>query len=285
MAKPFREALASGKFLVTASVDPPKGADLESVRQVVLGLKDRVDAVGVSDNHNGIMCMSPWAVCKMAQDEGVESIMHLACRDRNRVALQSDLLAAASMGITNILCVSGDHMKFGDHVDAKSVHDIDSVHLLAGARGLREGNDMAGNPLIGPVDFCLGAVANPGADPLEPQLIKVGKKIKAGAEFLITHPVFSVDQLKRFMDHLGGSEVKVLAGIRLLFPEEIEKYRDGSYPGLFIPEPVLEEIEGADMGQCINMAGALLGDIKSANLCAGAYIFAPQHEGAILDLL
>jgi 5,10-methylenetetrahydrofolate reductase len=285
MAKPFREALISGKFLVTASVDPPKGADLQSVREVISGLKGRVDAVGVSDNHNGVMCMSPWAVCKIAQEADVESIMHLTCRDRNRLALQSDLLAAASMGISNILCVSGDHMKFGDHVDARPVHDIDSVHLLAGARGLIEGNDMAGNPLIGPVDFCLGAVANPGADPLEPQLIKVDKKIRAGAEFLITHPVFDLEQLKRFMDHTGKREVKVLAGIRLLFPQEIEKYRDGSYPGLFIPESVLSEMEGADMGRCIDMAGAILKEIKSANLCAGVYIFAPQHEGAILDLL
>jgi len=143
MSRSFKEALASGEFVVASSVDPPKGTDLEGLIQLVQRLKDVVDAVGISDNHNAIMCMSPWAVCRVALDQGVEPIMHMACRDRNRLALQSDLLAAASLGIKNILCVSGDHVKFGDHGDAKPVHDIDSVHLLEAAKALAEGKDMA----------------------------------------------------------------------------------------------------------------------------------------------
>ncbi len=285
MARSFKEALASGEFVVASSVDPPKGTDLEGLIQLVQRLKDVVDAVGISDNHNAVMCMSPWAVCRVALDQGVEPIMHMACRDRNRLALQSDLLAAASLGIKNILCVSGDHVKFGDHGDAKPVHDIDSVHLLEAARALAEGKDMAGNPLNGSPEFLLGATANPEADPIGPQMIKVEKKIRAGASFLVTHPVFNMENLKRLTEHARESKVKVLAGVRLLVPEEVPKYRDGSYPGLFVPEALLEETEGADIEKCTEVAGSSVKAIKASNMCDGVYITAPGHEDKIPDIL
>ncbi|MDY6952457.1 MAG: methylenetetrahydrofolate reductase [Thermodesulfobacteriota bacterium] len=285
MATSLEEALASGKFLATASVDPPKGTALEGLGQLLERLKGVVDGLGVSDNHQGIMCMSPWAVCKLALEAGLEPIMHMTCRDRNRLALQSDLLAAASMGIRNILCVSGDHVRFGDHVDAKPVHDIDSVHLLTAAKGLAEGKDMAGNALGAAPGFLLGGVANPEADPLEPQLMKVDKKIRAGASFLITHPVFNMENLKRFMGQVRKSPVKVLVGIRLLDPEEIGKYRNGGYPGLFVPEKVLEEIQGAGIEKCAEMAVAAVKEIKGANLCDGVHVVAPGHEERIPEIL
>ena len=285
MARSFKEALESGEFVVASSVDPPKGTDLEGLIQLVQRLKDVVDAVGISDNHNAIMCMSPWAVCRVALDQGVEPIMHMACRDRNRLALQSDLLAAASLGIKNILCVSGDHVKFGDHGDAKPVHDIDSVHLLEAAKALAEGKDMAGNPLNGSPDFFLGATANPEADPIGPQMIKVDKKIRAGASFMVTHPVFNMENLKRLTEHARESKVKVLAGVRLLVPEEVSKYRDGSYPGLFVPEALLEETEGADIEKCTEVAGSSVKAIKASNMCDGLYITAPGHEDKIPDIL
>jgi len=285
MATSFEEALTSGKFLATTSVDPPKGADLEGLGQLLQKLKGVVHGLGVSDNHQGIMCMSPWAVCKLALEEGVEPIMHMTCRDRNRLALQSDLLAAASLGIKNFLCVSGDHVRFGDHINAKPVHDIDSVHLLTAAKGLVEGKDMADNALEAAPTLFLGAVANPEADPLEPQLMKVDKKIRAGASFLITHPVFSMEKLKKFMEQLKKSPVKVLVGIRLLDPEEIATYRNGGYPGLFVPEKVLEEIQGAGIGKCTEMAAAAVQEIKGANLCDGVHVVAPGHEERIPEIL
>ena len=285
MAKSLEEALASGKFLATASVDPPKGTDLEGLGQLFKELKGLVDGLGVSDNHQGIMCMSPWAVCKLALEEGLEPIMHMTCRDRNRLALQSDLLAAASLGIRNVLCVSGDHVRFGDHVNAKPVHDIDSVHLLDAAKGLAGGKDMAGNTLEAAPEFFLGGVANPEADPLEPQLMKVDKKIKAGASFLVTHPVFNMENLKRFMEHVRQSHVKVLVGVRLLDPQEVPKYKDGAYPGLFVPEKLLEETEGADIEKCTEMAVAVVKEIKGANLCDGVHIVAPGHEEKIPEIL
>ncbi|MDY6988088.1 MAG: methylenetetrahydrofolate reductase [Thermodesulfobacteriota bacterium] len=285
MATSLAEALASGKFLATASVDPPKGTDLAGLGQLLQKLKGVVDGLGVSDNHQGIMCMSPWAVCKLALEEGLEPIMHMTCRDRNRLALQSDLLAAASLGIRNVLCVSGDHVRFGDHVNAKPVHDIDSVHLLEAAKGLAKGKDMAGNTLEAAVEFFLGGVANPEADPLEPQLIKVDKKIKAGASFLVTHPVFNMENLKRFMEHVRQSQVKILVGVRLLDPQEVPKYRDGGYPGLFVPEKLLEKTEGADIDKCTEMAAAAVKEIKGANLCDGVHIVAPGHEEKIPEIL
>ena len=285
MGKSFEEGLATGHFLTVASVDPPKGTDLQSLGQLIQKLKAAVDAFGVSDNHGAVMCMSPWGACRMILEQGAEPIMHLTCRDRNRLALQSDLLAVASAGIKNILCVSGDHVKFGDHKDAKPVHDIDSVHLLQAAKSLEKGNDMAGNPLNGSPAFCLGATANPGADPIEPQLIKVDKKIEAGASFLVTHPVFGIEDLKRFTAHVKEHDVKVIAGVRLLVPEQVQQYRDGSYPGLFVPEALLERTEGADLEKCIEVAGNTAKEIKSSNLCDGLYITAPGHEDRIPDIL
>jgi 5,10-methylenetetrahydrofolate reductase len=176
-------------------------------------------------------------------------------------------------------------MKFGDHADARPVHDIDSVHLLQAAKSLEEGNDMAGNPLNGSPAFCLGATANPGADPLEPQLIKVDKKIKSGASFLVTHPVFNIEDLKRFMEHVKETGVRVLAGVRLLVPEEVQQYRDGSYPGLFVPDALLEQVEGADIEKCVEIAGNAVKEIKGADLCDGVYVTAPGHEDRIPDIL
>jgi 5,10-methylenetetrahydrofolate reductase len=285
MAKSFEEGLASGHFLTAASIDPPKGTDLEGLGQLIQKLKDVVDAFGVSDNHGATMCMSPWAACRIILEQDTEPIMHLTCRDRNRLALQSDLLAVASAGIKNILCVSGDHVKFGDHADAKPVHDIDSVHLLQAAKGLEQGNDMAGNPLNGSPTFCLGATANPGADPLEPQLIKVDKKIEAGASFLVTHPVFNIEHLKRLTAHVKEKNTKVLAGVRLLVPEEVQQYRDGGYPGLFVPDALLDQMEGADLEKCIEIAGNTAKEIKGSNLCDGLYVTAPGHENRIPDIL
>jgi 5,10-methylenetetrahydrofolate reductase len=285
MEKTFKELLASGEFLAVASIDPPKGVDLGNLGNLVDRLKPQVEVLGLSDNHNGVMSMSPWGACKEALDRGMETLMHMACRDRNRLALQSDLLAAASLGITNILCVTGDHVKFGDHIHAKGVFDIDSVHLISAARALEDGEDMAGNRLESVPSFFLGAVANPEAEPIEPQLMKVDKKIKAGASFLITHPVFSVETLKRLVDHVRERDVGVLAGVRLLDPEEVPKYRDGDCPGLFVPESLLDRLDGASGEEAIKAAAEMVQQIKNANLCNGVHIAAPGHEDKIPDIL
>nr|HID59510.1 5,10-methylenetetrahydrofolate reductase [Desulfobacterales bacterium] len=285
MGKTFKEALASGKFVITANISSPKGVNVDSLINQVKFLKDLTDGLVVPDNLLATMTMSACAASRLVIENGVDPIMSLNCRDRNRIALASDLLGASLMDIKNILCVSGDHTKFGDHIDAKPVYDIDSVQLLGMARGLEKGRDISHNELNGYPQFCLGAVANPEADPLGPQLNKFDKKVQAGAEFFLTLPVFNIDNLKRFMEHARKSEVKILASIRVLVPEEVHKYADGSYPGLFVPEDVLEEIKDASIDKGIEVAGRLIRDIKDRNICDGINLMASGYEERIPDIL
>lgn len=285
MKKSFKEVLTSEKFLVTAEVVPPKGIDTGALAAVVKDLKDVVDALGVGDNPRGVMSMSPWAVCRLISENGGEAVMHLTCRDRNRLALQSDLLAAAFLGIRNVLCVTGDHVRFGDHIDAMPVYDLDSVQLLEVVRSLTGGRDMNGLELAGAPEFCVGAVANPESDPLPPQLFKFKKKLAAGIDFVLTHPVFNPDNLTPFVNEAREKGVKVIAGVCLLVAEEFTGYKDGRHPGLFVPDEVLSEIEGAGIEKGVEMASQLIKTIKEKKLCDGVHISAPGHEEKIIDII
>lgn len=285
MTRSLKEALDSGKFLVTAEVGPPKGTDVGIVMSAIKDVKDVVDAVGVADNPGAVMAMSPWALCWVIAESGGEPIMHITCRDRNRMALQSELLGAAFLKIRNVLCVSGDHVSFGDHKDARPVHDVDSVQLIEVIHGMTQGQDMNGHKLTGQPAFCVGAVANPEADPLQPQLFKFQKKIQAGVDFVVTHPVFNVDNLKPFVKEAREKGVKLLAGVRLLVSDEVPTYRDGSRPGLFVPESILAEIEGAGIDKGVEVAVRLIKSMKEKNLCDGVHISAPGHEEKIIDII
>ncbi len=285
MKRSFREALESDRFLVTAEIVPPKGTDVGMVMSSVKDLKSTVDAMGIADNPGAHMCMSPWALAWVIVESGGEPIMHVSCRDRNRIALQSDLLGAAFLKISNILCVSGDHVAIGDHRDAKPVHDLDSVQLVEVVRRLNAGQDMVGHGLVGSPAFCVGAVANPEADPLPPQLLKFRKKLEAGVDFIQTHPVFNLDNLKPFMSEVKERGVRLLAGVRLLVPNEVSRYRDGSIPGLFVPEGLLAEIEGAGIDKGVEIAARLIRTMKEKRLCDGVHISAPGHEEKMIDIV
>ncbi|MFH1147353.1 MAG: methylenetetrahydrofolate reductase [Pseudomonadota bacterium] len=285
MARSFKEAIGSGEFLVTVEIYPPKGTDITPVMSTVKGLENSISAFGVADNPRAAMAMSPWALACLIQESGREAIMHLSCRDRNRMALQSDLLGAASLKIHNVLCVSGDHVSFGDHIDAKPVHDLDSVQLLQVVHGLANGRDMAGNALSGKPEFCIGAVANPESNPLPPQLLKLKKKLEVGVDFIQTHPVFDLEKLGPFLDEARKKGAKILAGVRLLVPEEVSRYRDGGYPGLFVPEELLSEIESGGIQKGVETAARLIRSIKEKGLSDGVHISAPGHEEKILDII
>ncbi len=178
--------IRSGKFIVTSEIGPPKGTDLAQAIEGAMLLKDRVDAVNVTDLQSSVMKVGSLAVCRILKERGIEPVFQLTCRDRNRLALQSELLSAAVFGIENVLLLTGDYTTMGDHPEAKPVFDLDGVQLIDVARQLRGGKDMKGNPLKGTPHFCIGAVVNPGADPLEPEIIKMEKKVAAGAEFFQT---------------------------------------------------------------------------------------------------
>jgi len=289
MDRVFKEILGSGKFVITAEIEPPKGINLERVKSCLSLLKDTVDAFTVSDNNQSIMRMSPWAVCQLIQEQGGEAILTIACRDRNRLALQSDLLAAASLGIHNLLCLTGNHVLVGDHPEAKPVFDLDSVQLLQMAKLLQEGRDLAGNTLDGAPNFYLGAVVNPMASPLEPYLLKFGKKVEAGAKFFQTHPIFDIERFKQFIEKIKPFKVKILAGIKVFQWEEIIQYEEGKSTGLFIPKELLEEIKTAGKERAlekgIEVAANIIKQLKTEAICDGVHIMIRGKEELIPEVL
>src|SRR4030043_551598 len=212
MAKPFREILKAKKFIVTAEVGPVKGSNMSRAIEHIELLKDKVDGLNVTDNQSSVMRYPSLGVCLLIKEHGGEPILQVTCRDRNRLALQADLLFAHSRGIGNILCLTGDSILMGDHKEAKGVFDINSNQLLATIRKLEKGKDLGGNDLDGTVSFCAGAIVTPEANPLEPQLIKFEKKVEAGAEFFQTQAVYDLDNFSKFMKHARQFRVKVLAG-------------------------------------------------------------------------
>src|SRR4030043_454948 len=208
----FKDKLQAGKFLVTSEIGPPKGIETKILLEDAELIRTRVDAINVTDLQSSVMRLGSLAVCSLLKQKGFEPIFQVTCRDRNRLALQSDILSAAALGIENLLILTGDHTTMGDHPEAKPVFDLDSVQLLQVASKLQAGLDMKGNKLEGQAPkFCLGAVVNPGSDPIEPQIIKMEKKIEAGAEFFQTQAIYDIKIFENFL-----SKIKHLKDITIL---------------------------------------------------------------------
>ena len=242
MATKFKQALESGKFVVTSEVAPPKGTNLEKFEHHIALLKDKVDAMNVTDHQSSVMRYPSLGGCLKVIEGGGEVILQMTCRDRNRLALQADLLFASSVGIQNLLCLTGDSIILGDHKDAKSVFDLDSSQLLQTVRILEKGKDLGGNELDGAVSFCAGAIVTPEADPLEPQLIKFEKKIEAGAEFIQTQAVYDLDRFKEFMNYARQFKVKILAGVILLTSAPMARFMNKNIAGVFVPQDLIDEM-------------------------------------------
>jgi methylenetetrahydrofolate reductase (NADPH) len=241
----FREAIDSGQYVVTCEIGPPKGTHIEPALEEAEHLRGRVAAINVTDIQAAAMRLGSMATCALLAQRGFEPIMQMVCRDRNRLALQSDLLSAYALGIRNVLCLTGDHTTLGDHPGAKAVYDLDSVSLLCAARGLMEGRDLAGNELDGAPDFFLGAIVTPGADPVEPQVLKLERKVEAGARFIQTQAVYDVEQFARFMDQVRHIEVPILAGIVLLKSAGMARYMNANVAGVFVPDALIAEMSQA----------------------------------------
>jgi len=289
MAKSFREALDSGKFVITSEVAPPKGTNLEEYIHHIDLLKDKCDGLNVTDNQSSVMRFPSVGGCLLIKEHGGEPILQMTCRDRNRLALQADILFAYSRGIRNVLCLTGDAVPVGDHKEAKGVFDLDSVQLLKMVRTLESGKDLGGSDLDGAVEFCAGAIVTPEANPIEPQLIKFEKKIAAGAEFIQTQAVYDMDNLKKFMDYARKLNVKILAGIVLLSSAGMAKYMNNNVPGIFVPQDLIDEMSGAEKGKAlqkgIEITGRLIRTIKEQSICDGVHIMAIGREGTIPDIL
>ena len=289
MPTKFKQALKSGKFVVTSEVAPPKGTNLEKLEHHIELLKDKVDAMNVTDHQSSVMRYPSLGGCLKVKELGGEVILQMTCRDRNRLALQADLLFASSMGIQNVLCLTGDSIILGDHKEAKSVFDLDSSQLLETIRILESGKDLGGNDLDGAVSFCAGAIVTPEADPLEPQLIKFEKKIEAGAEFIQTQAVYDLDKFKKFMDYARQFNVKILAGIILLTSAPMARFMNKNIAGVFVPQDLIDEIASAPKGQAldkgIEIAGRMIKRIHEEKICDGVHIMAIGKEEKVPDIM
>ncbi len=289
MASRFKEALNSGKFVVTSEVAPPKGTNLEKMLHHIDILKDRVDAINVTDHQSSVMRFPSLGGCLAIKEKGGEAIMQMTCRDRNRMALEADLLFAYSRGIRNVLCLTGDAVPVGDHKEAKGVFDLDSLQLLKAVRQMMSGQDMGGNKLEGGVEFCAGAIVTPEAHPIEPQLIKFEKKLEAGAEFFQTQAIYDLDNFAKFMEYARKFKTKILAGIVLLSSARMARYMTENVPGIFVPQALIDELSKTAKEQVlakgIEIAGRTIAALKKNAVCDGVHVMAIGKEEVVPDIL
>ena len=289
MVSSFKMALESGRFVVTSEVAPPKGARTEQMLHHIELLKDKVDAINITDHQSSIMRFPSLGGALLVKEMGGEPILQMTCRDRNRLALQADLLFAFSRGINNILCLTGDSILMGDHKEAKGVFDLDSSQLVASIRRMEKGKDLGGNDLDGSVSFCVGAIVTPEANPIEPQLIKFEKKIEAGAEFIQTQAVYDLDNFKKFMDYARQFPVKILAGIILLTSAPMARFMNKNVAGVVVPQGLIDEMEAAPKGRKlekgVEIAGRMIRRIKEEKMCDGVHIMAIGKEELVPDIM
>lgn len=274
----FRETLNAGQFVVTAEIGPPKGTDITEMTENIHLLKGKIHAANVTDNQSAVMRICSLAVCRIALDNGLEPILQMTCRDRNRIGLQSDLLGAHVLGIRNVLCMTGDYVSAGDHKDAKPVYDVESVQLLRIVDGLNRGKDMSGNDLKGPTDFFRGAVVTPETDYIEPQLMKFEKKINAGAKFFQTQAIYDIEKFKEFMSYVRKFPVKMLAGIVVLKSAGMANFMNKNVPGIRVPQELIDEIKAAGKEKALetglDIAARHIRQLKEEGICDGVHIMA-----------
>ncbi len=266
--------LRQGTFAVTGEVGPPKGVSAQETLEGARLMAPHVDAVNVTDNQSAVLRLGSLAVAHLLRQEGIDPVFQLTCRDRNRIALQSDLLSAATLGIENVLLLTGDHMVLGDHPAARGVFDLDSVQLLAAARGLTQGRDLAGHELETAPDFCLGAVVNPGSDDLDAQLIKMQKKIDAGAQFFQTQAVYEAEVFARFMDRAGKFGAPVLIGIVPLKSAGMARYMTENVAGVHVPDDMVARIRKAKKPDRKKVAAEMAAEVirQAKSLCQGVHL-------------
>ncbi len=289
MASRFKDILNSNQFIITCELAPPKGTNLKKMFDHIDYLKNKVHAMNVTDHQSSVMRYPSLGGALAVKERGGEPILQMTCRDRNRLALQADLLFAASRGIENVLCLTGDSIILGDHKEAKAVFDMDSSQLMKMIRTMEKGKDAGGSNLDGGVSFCAGAIVTPEANPLPPQLIKFEKKIDAGAEFIQTQAVFDLDKFKDFMDYANQFDMKVIVGIILLTSAPMAKFMNKNIAGVSVPDNLIDEMSSAPKGGAIKkgieIAGRVIRQIKEEKICSGVHIMAIGKEELVPDIM
>ena len=283
------ELFDNGQFVVTAEVGPPKGCHMEHVVEEAKEYLSGITAVNITDNQSSVMRMGSFPACVMLKNAGLTPILQLTCRDRNRIALQSELLGAAALGIENILCLTGDHTKMGDHPGAKPVFDLDSVSLLYTASQLEKGVDLAGNPLVGePPKFAKGAVVSPISDSVDAQLAKMERKVMAGADYFQTQAVFEPEKFIKFMEKAKEFGKPVQLGV--IIPKSVGmcKFMNNNVAGVHVPDDMLDELR-ADKEKTkagitgIEIAARIIKECRP--YCQGVHIMALGWEDKVPALL
>jgi len=284
----LQSLLESGRFVITAEVAPLKGTDTVELIEVAELLRGKVDAANVTDQQSSVMRLGSLATSHLLKEKGLDPVFQMTCRDRNRIALQSDLLSASVLGIENVLALTGDVPSLGDHPQAKPVYDLDSVQLLWVISRLNEGYDMVGNELQGKPKFFPGAVVNPGADTetaLELQIIKMEKKIEAGARFIQTQAIYDADSFAKFMKRVEGFKVPVLAGVIPLKSVGMARFMNKNVAGVFVPEGLIKKMAEAEnkAETGIQIAADLIKELKG--ICQGIHIMAIGWEKKVPQIL
>ena len=281
----LHDALASGVFAVTSEVGPPKGTDIGEMLETAEMLHGRVHALNVTDNQAAVMRMSTIAACVHLKQAGHDPVFQVTCRDRNRIAIQSDLLGAASFGITNVLALTGDHVTVGDHPGAKGVFDLESVQLLDVIAALQSGHDASGNELHGVPEFTVGAVVTPDARPLRPQLAKFEKKVRAGATYFQTQAVYDPDSFIEFTRYAGEFGVKILAGLVVLRSAGMARFMNRNIPGIEVPEALIDELAASSdpVKTGIDITARFIDRV--AGHCDGVHIMAVGAEHLVPRVL
>lgn len=289
--KTLREALKTDGFIITAEAGTVKGSDTTRIIEQVGLLRDKVHALDATDNKSSVMRYSSLGTCLLIKELGGEPVLNVTCRDRNRLAIQADLLFAWSRGISNVLCLTGDAIEVGEDKHAKAVFDLDCVQLIQLVKTLNSGRDMIGNELEGGTDFCIGVTTTCRDGSPESQQAGIQKKLEARVDFMLTQAVYEIDGLKKLMNFVKklDGKVKALAGIMPLVSVAMGKYMNSNVPGIFVPDSMLAEMaqapRGASIAKGIELAAKMIKQIREEKICDGVHIMFPGREDRITDVI
>ena len=283
----LEKMLEQGEFAVTSECGPPRGADAEVIKKKGALLKGTVDAINVTDNQTSVVRMSSFSSCVLLTQIGLEATLQMVTRDRNRIAIQSDILGAAALGINNILCLSGDHQKFGDHSTAKNVYDIDSIHLIQTVKHMRdEGKFLGGEELKGIPKLFIGAAANPFADPFESRVVRLAKKVAAGVQFIQTQCIFNLERFAQWMQQVRDrglhEKVHILGGVTPMKSVGMANYMKNMVPGMDVPDALIARIKGVEKDkraeEGVKIAVETIQQLKEMEGVHGVHIMAIEWE-------
>ncbi len=289
----LEKILKAGHFAFTGELGPPRGTSAEEVRKKAAHLKGKVDAVNITDNQTAVVRMASWAACIILIQEGLEPNYQMVCRDRNRLAMQADILGAYAHGIRNMLCLSGDHCKFGDHPHAKGVFDIDSMQLIQMVKKMRdEGKFLSGSELEEPPKIFIGAAANPFADPFEWRVHRLAKKINAGVDFIQSQCIYNMEKFQEWIkqsNEMGLTEkVYILAGVTPMKSVGMAKYMKNNVPGMDVPDEIINRLKGVDKkkqgDEGIKIACEQIEKFKEMKGVSGVHLMAIEWEHKVPEI-